>query len=386
MEKEKIMECYLDNSATTKVDPDVAELIQKVMTEDYGNPASLHRKGFEAEQHIRKAKKTLSDILKCKESELIFTSGGTESDNLALIGSYFANMRSGNHVVTTRIEHPAVLRTVEYLGTIGAKVDFIDVDSKGHIDTDQLEDAVGDKTAIVSVMHVNNEIGALQPVSDIGRMVHEKNPKCVFHVDDVQGFGKLSLIPKDSNIDLLSVSAHKLHGPKGVGLLFRSEKVKLSPLMHGGGHQGGYRSGTENVPGVAGFALAASKLYEDLEGSYERMTKLKKIFMEGLSETDGVVLNGGDVPYIISLSIRDVRAEVLLHALEEKGVYISSGSACSSNKVRASETLKAMCAETWQLDSTVRISLSSHTTEDEIRYASDQLRTLIPQLRKFVRK
>lgn len=380
------MECYLDNSASTKVDPEVAELMQKIMLEDYANPASLHRKGFEAEQYLREAKKTFSGILKCKENELIFTSGGTESDNLALIGSFFANMRRGNHIITTKIEHPAVLKTVEYLTLLGAKVDYIDVDNEGHIKMDQLTDTLNDNTAIVSVMHVNNEMGAEEPIAEIGDLIHKKYPRCLFHVDDVQGFGRIRLDPRENHIDLLSVSSHKLHGPKGTGLLYRSGNVKMAPLIHGGGHQGGYRSGTENVPGVAGFALAASKLYNNLNENYERMNKLKQKFLENMADISALKINNGDVPYIISLSIRDVRAEVLIHALEEKGIYVSSGSACSSNRASVSDTLKAIGCENWQLDSTIRVSLSSYTTEEEMDHAAEQLHILIPQLRKFVRR
>lgn len=380
------MECYLDNSATTRTDDDVIELMRKIMSEDYGNPASLHSKGFEAEQYIRKARETFSGILKCRESELIFTSGGTESDNLALIGTYFMGRRSGNHIITTRIEHPAVSQTTEYLKTLGARVDYLDVNQAGHIDMGQLSELLDEKTLIVSVMHVNNEIGAEEPIRQIGKLIHSKQPDCLFHVDDVQGFGKLNLIPKENQIDLLSVSSHKIHGPKGTGLLFKSERTRISPMMHGGGHQKGYRSGTENVPGVAGFALAASKCYEDIAGSYDRMKRLKDLFLEGISETEDIRINGGDVPYIISLSVKDVRAEVLLHALEEKGIYVSAGSACSSNKPQASPTLKAIGAEPWQLESTVRISLSPRTDEEEIRYAVEGFNEAIPQLRRYVRR
>ena len=382
----KAMECYLDNSATTRVDEEVTALMHKIMLEDYGNPASLHRKGFEAEKHIRTAKETLAGILKCKENELIFTSGGTESDNTALLGAYFANSRRGNHIITTKVEHPAVSETAKYLETLDARVDYLDVDEAGHISISQLEDLLCDKTVLVSVMHVNNEIGSEEPIAEIGRLINQREPECLFHVDDVQGFGKIRLIPKDCHVDLLSASSHKIHGPKGVGLLYRSERAKITPLIHGGGHQRGYRSGTENVPGVAGFALAASMLYKDTDSSYTHMEKLKESFIAGISELENIKINGGDVPYIISLSIKDIRAEVLLHALEEKGIYVSAGSACSSNKPRASATMKAIGAEHWQLDSTIRISLSPHTTEDEISYAAEQLKVLVPQLRKFVRK
>ncbi len=380
------MECYLDNSATTRVDPDVVKLMNKIMLEDYGNPASLHSKGFEAEKHIKRAKEILSGILKCKESELIFTSGGTESDNTALFGACYANKRRGNRIITTRIEHPAVLRCAEQLVKEGAEVDYLDVDSEGHIDLKQLEALLCKETVLVSVMHVNNETGAREPIEEIGKMIHKLQPDCLFHVDDVQGFGKLRLIPKDSYVDLLSVSSHKIHGPKGAGILYRSERTKLAPLIYGGGHQGGLRSGTENVPGAAGFALAALKLYEDMDASYAHMTILRDIFVEGLSGIENIKINGGDVPYIISLSVKDVRSEVLLHALEERGIYVSAGSACSSNKPRVSDTLKAMGVEKWQTESTIRISLSPHTTKEEADYAVSAVRELVPGLRRFVRK
>ena len=380
------MECYLDNSATTRVDPEVAELMNKIMLEDYGNPASLHSKGFEAEKHIKRAKEILSGILKCKESGLIFTSGGTESDNMALFGAYYANKRRGNRIITTRIEHPAVLRCAEQLEKEGAEVDYLDVDSEGHIDLKQLEALLCKETVLVSVMHVNNETGAKEPVEEIGKMIHKLQPDCLFHVDDVQGFGKLKLIPKEAHVDLLSVSSHKIHGPKGAGFLYRSERTKLIPLIYGGGHQMGFRSGTENVPGAAGFALAASKLYGDLDASYAHMTNLRDTIVEGISGIENIKINGGDVPYIISLSVKDVRAEVLLHALEEKGIYVSAGSACSSNKPRVSDTLKAMGVEKWQTESTIRISLSPHTTQEEADYAVSAIREIVPGLRRFVRK
>ncbi len=381
-----MMESYLDNSATTRVDDEVVELIKKLMTEDYGNPASLHRKGFDAERYIREARDTFARLLKCKESELFFTSGGTESDNLALTGAYMANRRRGNHIITTKIEHPAVSKTAEYLEKEGARVDLLDVDDKGHIDLSQLESLLCDDTVIVSVMHVNNEIGAIEPIEEIGDLIHKKQPECLFHVDDIQGFGKLKPDLKKSHIDMLSASAHKIHGPKGVGLFYKSERTKLTPMIYGGGHQNGLRSGTENVPGVAGFALATEKMYADMDESFRRAEVLRGTFMEGISDIEDIRINGGDMPYIISLSVKDVRAEVLLHALEDEGVFVSAGSACSSNKPAVSATLKAIGVEPWQLESTVRISLSHHTTEEEIMYAAEMLHKTIPQLRRFTRR
>lgn len=380
------MECYLDNAATTRVDKEVADLMQKIMLEDYGNPASLHGKGFAAEKYIRSARESFCNLLKCRDSEIIFTSGGTESNNLALIGTYFTRKRRGDHVITTKIEHPAVSQTVAYISEVSARVDYLDVDSKGHIDLGQLDDLLCDKTAMVSVMHVNNEVGAIEPIAEIGELIRKKQPDCLFHVDDVQGFGRIPLIPRENNIDLLSVSSHKLHGPKGVGLLYKSDRVRLQPLMHGGGQQKGYRSGTENVPGVAGFALAAAKQCADMKNAYARMQELKDCLLEGIAGIEDVCVNGGDVPYIISLSVKDVRSEVLIHSLEEKGIYVSAGSACSSKKPASSPTLRAMKVENWQYDSTIRISLSSDNTMEEIRYFTDQLKEIVSTLRKYVRR
>ena len=377
---------YLDNAATTRVDKDVAELMQRIMLEDYGNPASLHSMGFRAERYIRDAQTTFAEILKCREGEIYFTSGGTESDNLALIGGYLANRRAGDHIITTRIEHAAVTESARYLESLGAKVSYLDVDSAGHVDMDMLKELLTPDTVLVSVMHVNNETGSLEPIEEIGKLIHDTNPSCLFHVDDVQGFGKLRLIPSACHVDMLSASSHKIHGPKGVGLFYKSDRAKVLPMIHGGGHQKGLRSGTENVPGVAGFALAASKAYEETDTSYERMKENREFFLDEIKDIPDIVINGGDVPYIISLSVKGVRAEVLLHSLEEREVYISAGSACSSHKPAVSPVLKAMGVEDWQKDSTVRISLSPHTTREEMAHAAASMLEVIPSLRRFIRK
>ncbi|MCR5748570.1 MAG: cysteine desulfurase [Lachnospiraceae bacterium] len=379
-------ESYLDNAATTKVDEEAAALIGRIMLEDYGNPSSLHRKGFEAEKYIREAKETFSHILRCRENEIFFTSGGTESDNLALIGAYMANKRRGNHIIISSVEHPAVAKTADFLESRGARVDRLAVDEKGHVDLEQLMNCLDDETILVSVMQINNEIGALEPIREIGEIIHEKQPECLFHVDDIQGFGKLRLIPGECHIDMISVSGHKIHGPKGIGLFYKSERAKVSPLIHGGGHQNGMRSGTENVPGIAAFAMAAKKAYSDLENGYEHMKRLKEIFINETGGIEDTVINGGDVPYIISYSVKNVRSEVLLHTLEESGVYVSAGSACASNKPAVSATLKAIGVKPWQLESTIRISFSAHTTEDEVIYAAQKIKEAVPRLRRFVRR
>lgn len=244
------MEVYLDNSATTRTFPEVAELMTKIMCEDYGNPSSLHMKGVEAEKYLRYAKETLARILKVEERELLFTSGGTESDNMALIGCALANCRRGNHLITTQIEHPAILQTMRYLESQGYRVTYLPVDPCGRIRLEDLRKAMTPETILVSIMHTNNEIGALQPIEEAGALIKQMNPDTLFHVDAVQGFGKSRIYPKKMHIDLLSVSGHKIHGPKGVGLLYVGDKVKIQPIVFGGGQQQNLRSGTEMYRGL----------------------------------------------------------------------------------------------------------------------------------------
>lgn len=383
------MEVYLDNSATTRVFPEVAKLMSEIMCEDYGNPSSMHLKGVKAEQYIRYAKETLAKILKVNEKEIYFTSGGTESDNLALIGCAVANYRAGRHIITTKIEHPAVLRTMDYLEEEGFHVTYLPVDSNGQVRCGDLEDAMTPDTILVSIMHTNNEIGALQPIAEIGSIIKRKNPKCLFHVDAVQGFGKSRIFPKRMGIDLLSVSAHKIHGPKGVGLLYVADKVKIQPLIWGGGQQKGLRSGTENVPGAAGMAKAAQLLYQKLDDDLEQLYRLKETFIQGVQKIEGVQINGltgrDSAPHVVSVSVRGVKSEVLLHALEEKGIYVSAGSACASNHPQTSATLKAIGLEKDLLDSTIRFSFSVFTTMEEIHYTIGIMCDMIPMLRKYSR-
>ena len=389
------MEVYLDNSATTRVLPEVAQLMTKVMCEDYGNPSSMHRKGVEAESYIRYAKETLAKLLKVSEKEIIFTSGGTESDNMALIGCAMANMRRGRHLITTRIEHPAVLQTMNYLENQGFQVTYLPVDKSGRIRLEELQRAIRPDTILVSIMHVNNEIGALQPIAEAGTLIKRMNPSILFHVDAVQGFGKLRIYPKKMNIDLLSVSSHKIHGPKGVGFLYVGERVKILPITYGGGQQKNMRSGTENVPGIAGMAKAAELMYENLENDVNKLYELKEYFIKGVTCIEGIQINGlvsgepdlrGTAPHVVSVSVAGVRSEVLLHALEDKGIYISAGSACASNKPQTSETLKAIGLQREYWDSTIRFSFSVLTTREEIDYTLQVLNETIPMLRKYTRR
>ena len=382
-------EAYLDNSATTRCFPEVAELMTKIYLEDYGNPSSMHHKGVEAEKYITGSKRTLSRILKVGEKNLIFTSCGTESDNIAIIGGALANCRKGRHLITTRIEHPAVLEAMKYLESMDFEVTYLPVDESGVVAPESVEEAVREDTILVSIMHTNNEIGSVQPIEEIARRIKRKNPSVLFHVDAVQGFGKARIYPAKWGVDLLAVSGHKIHAPKGIGFLYIGDKVKVKNLIYGGGQQNGMRSGTENVAGIAGMGLAAKMLYQDLDAEIGKLYDLRELFIKEVSDIPEVKINGPQgregAPHIISMTVPGVRAEVLLHALEDKGVYVSSGSACATNRPHLSGTLEAIRLPRPYLDSTIRISLSGMNTEEDILQATSALHELIPFLRKYTR-
>lgn len=384
------MEVYLDNSATTRCYTEVGELVYKVMCLDYGNPSSMHRKGVDAEHYIKDAKEILAKILKVNAKEIYFTSGGTESDNLAIIGVARANKRRGNHLITSSIEHPAILNTMRYLEEEeGFRVSYLPVDSMGRIKLEALKEALCDETILVSVMYVNNEVGAVQPIDEAVRIVKEYNPDILFHSDAVQGFGKYKIYPKRQKIDLLTGSGHKIHGPKGTGFLYVSEKVKIKPIMFGGEQQKNVRSGTENVPGIAGLGLAAKMIYHDLDMKTALMRELKEYFIEGIAKIENTTVHGmtdeNSAPHIISVGFAGIRSEVLLHTLEEKGIYVSSGSACASNHPAISGVLKGIGAGKEYLDATIRFSMSEFTTREEIDYTLETLYNCVPMLRRYTR-
>ena len=384
------MEIYLDNSATTKAYESVRDIVGKVMCEDYGNPSSMHTKGVEAEKYIRTAKETFAKILKVQEKELFFTSGGTESDNLALIGAARANHRAGKHLITSSIEHPAILNTMRYLEEEeGFRVTYLPVDEYGRVKLDALQTALCDETILVSIMYVNNEVGSVQPIEEAASIVKAYNKNILFHVDAVQGFGKYKIFPKKTGIDMLSISGHKIHGPKGIGLLYINEKAKVKPIMFGGEQQKNVRSGTENVPGIAGLAVAAKECYTNFDAKVSKMRELKKRFIDGIMEIPDITIHGlydeTSAPHIISVGIAGIRSEVLLHTLEDYGIYVSSGSACSSNHPAISGVLKGIGASKEFLDATLRFSLSEFTTEEEIDYTLKTLYNCVPMLRKYTR-
>lgn len=385
------MEVYLDNSATTRCYPEVGELVYKVMCRDYGNPSSMHRKGVEAEHYVKESKEILARLLKVNAKEIFFTSGGTESDNLALIGTARAARRSGNHLITSAIEHPAILNTMRHLEEEeGFRVTYLPVDANGQIKLEALREALCKDTILVSVMYVNNEVGAVQPVEQAARIVKSYNPAILFHTDAVQGFGKYRIYPKRLGADLLSASGHKIHGPKGIGFLYINERVKITPIVYGGEQQKNVRSGTENVPGIAGIGLASKMIYQDLDMKVALMRELKEHFLEGVTKIPNTTIHGltdeNSAPHIISVGFAGIRSEVLLHALEEKGIYVSSGSACASNHPAVSGVLKGIGAAREYLDATLRFSMSEFTTKEEIDYTLETLYNCVPALRKFTRR
>ena len=384
------MEAYLDNSATTRCYEEVRDLVVKTMMEDYGNPSAMHLKGVEAEKYVKEAAKKIAATLKVQEKEIYFTSGGTEGDNWALLGTAMAKQRQGKHIITTVFEHSAVSAPLAWLEEQGYEITRIPVDEEGNLSLEQLREAVRKDTILVSTMYVNNEMGAVVPVEEIGKIVKEKNPAALYHVDAIQAYGKYRIYPKRMGIDLLAVSGHKIHGPKGIGFLYISEKAKIRPLILGGGQQGGMRSGTDNVPGIAGLGAAAERIYRDLEANTEQMRKLKLYFAQELGKIENVKINGPKpeqgAPHILNVSFLGVRSEVLLHTLEEMGIYVSAGSACSSHKRTGSSTMAALGLSPEQKESAVRFSFSEFTSKEELDYTLEALKKVLPMLRRYARK
>ena len=384
------MEIYLDNAATTRVSPQAAETVKNIMCDEFGNPSSMHSKGARAERIVRESAKKIADILKVKEKEIYFTSGGTESNNWALIGVAEANKRKGNRIITSKIEHASVAAAVDFLSEHGYDVVKIGTDKNGVLNLDELEEAIDDKTILVSVMAVNNEIGTLQPIEEISNIIKKKNPNVIFHSDAIQAFGKMRLNPKRLGVDMLSVSGHKIHAPKGIGFLYISEKIRISPLIYGGGQQNGMRSGTDNVPGIAALAQAAEDAYSNIDEIRDKMYGLRSRLIGGLSGIEDVVINSPDnalsAPHIVNASFLGIRSEVMLHALEERGIYVSAGSACSSHKRSLSPTLLAIGCDKDRAESALRFSFSDETSEEEIDSAISAISEIVPMLRKYVRR
>ncbi|MGI6319281.1 MAG: cysteine desulfurase family protein [Dethiobacteria bacterium] len=381
-------EVYLDNSATTRPYPEISKEVQRIMLEEYGNPSSLHRRGSEGERLLQSSRQILAEILDVSDNEIIFTSGGTESNNMAILGVARRYKKRGNHLITTSIEHSSVLEPFNQLEKEGFEVTYLIPDNKGIVSPEKVAEALTSRTILVSIMHVNNEIGSIQPISQISAVLQGRNPDIVFHVDAVQSFTKLPLSPNDQGIDILSISAHKFHGPKGVGALYLREGILLEPLTRGGGHEKGLRPGTENTPGIWGMALAAKLSYENRKEKMEILQSLKERFITSLErEHPWIRLNGPDkeegAPHIFNISFPGLKGEVVLHALEEHGIYVSTGSACHSNANSPSHVLQAIKLDKESLEGAIRFSLSHLNTREEIEYAITKTISVVSGLKKF---
>ena len=382
-------EVYLDNSATTRVREEVAAVVLEAMTRQYGNPSSLHRKGIEAERLVQGARETIARSLGVKDDEIYFTSGGTEANNLALQGAARARSRRGKHIITTAIEHPSVLNTCARLAEEGFRVTYLPVNREGVLDPAELQASITPETILVSTMFVNNEIGSIQPLDKIAEILAGAGQDIIWHVDAIQGYGKLPLKPRELGIHLLSISGHKLHAPKGIGALYVAEKVALKPLFGGGEQEKGLRSGTENVPGIAGLGRAVELALAEQPGAAARMRALKERLVAGLLErVPESRLNGPreGAPHIANLSFPGVQGETLVHALEEVGIYVSTGSACSSRQSKASHVLTALGLGRGEVNSAIRFSLAPCNDDEDIDYVLERLPRIVADLRRFQRR
>ncbi|NDL68217.1 cysteine desulfurase family protein [Anaerotalea alkaliphila] len=389
------MECYLDHAATTWVDPEVLEAMGPLLAEVYGNPSSLHRKGHEAERIVETAREGIAQALKASAREIYFTSGGTESNNLAILGIARAYRRQGNHIITTAVEHPSVLGPAQALEEEGFTVTKVPVDRDGRLDLEAFEAAITPQTVLASAMHVNNETGVIHPVAQMGKILKGMNPKAFFHVDGVQSLGKIPLSLKQAGVDALSGSGHKVGAPKGVGFLYLRQGVRVKPLAYGGSQQRSVRPGTEPVPGIWALHMALGKRLDpkNMKRSEAHAAALKKLVWEGLNaRLGGLSLNGLPLehplscPYILNFASPDVKSEVVLHALEARGIYVSTGAACASNKANKSGTLEAMGRTAMEADRALRISFSPASTVEEAEHFVDILSEILPELGKFVKK
>ena len=384
-------EIYLDNSATTKPYNDVIEIMLNYYKYDYGNPSSMHRMGINAEKGIKYARKEISNFLRVDESEILFTSGGTEGNNIAIIGAVNRNKRRGNHIITTMIEHPSVLNVFKHLENCGYEVTYLKVNKSGKISLEDLKSSIRQDTVLVSIMMVNNEVGTIQPIKDISKIVSQYR-NCIFHVDGVQAFGKINCFPKQLGIDLFTISSHKIHGPKGIGALYINKDIIIEPVIFGGGQEGGLRSGTENVPAIVGLGKAVEIINKNFSENSKSLHSLRnKMIKKILDNIDKVDVNGPEnieevAPHIISLTFANIKGEVLLHSLEQDNIYLSTGSACSSKRSGQSHVLKSMGFSNPMIDGTMRISLSILNTEEEIDTFVVSLKNHVNMLRKIIRR
>ena len=380
------MNVYFDNSATTKPYDEVIEAVSKGMKEYFGNPSSLHKIGMNCEKRLNEAREYFASTIKCNKEEIYFTSGGSEGNNLILKGL----LKPGHHFITTAFEHHSIISTCKQLEEKGVKVTYLDVDSEGRISLEDLEEAITKDTVLVSIMQVNNEIGVIQDIEAIGKLIKERSSRAKFHVDAVQGYGKLPIDVNKSNVDFLTVASHKIHGPKGVGFIYIKKGIILNSLISGGSQEKGIRAGTENLPGIIGFEKAAQMTFEEMESRYDTVLELKKYFVERLNEIKDIRVNGeidGFSPYILNVSFLGVRAEVLLHLLEEQNIYVATGSACTSKSSAAhgSYVIKSLGLSNKEVESAIRFSFSYENTKEEVDYTIDVLKKSLMFLRRVKR-
>lgn len=378
------MGIYLDNSATTRPYPEVVQKVADVMKNTYGNPSSLHRMGIAAEKEVKAAKERIAATLRVNPGEIFFTSGGTEANNLAILGTAMANR--GKHIISTPLEHPATMNTLNYLGEHGYRIDFIPVDNRGVLRLAEFEDMLSDDTVLVTAMIVNNEIGTLEPIEKLAKIIKQRGFGTYLHVDAVQGYCKVPFTAASLGADMITLSSHKIHGPKGMGALYIKKGTKIAPTVYGGGQQNGIRPGTENVPGIAGFGLAAEICHRQMPSSLPRMAALRERLMLGIEErVNNIIVNTPEIaaPHILNISFSGVKSEVLLHSLEAENIYVSSGSACSSHKKEPSYVLTSIGLNRKMIDGSIRFSLSEFTTEQEIDEVVETVARVVKQLRKL---
>lgn len=378
------MKVYLDHNSTTAMPDEVLRAMEPYLKDSYGNPSSLHIKGRKAKDAIEEARRSIAEAIGAESVDIIFTSGGTESANLAIKGVACANKDRGKHIITTVIEHMAVLQSCRFLETQGFEVTYIGVDRFGMVDVDQVKKVIRKDTILVSIMHSNNEVGTIQPIDKIAPLVKEHN--LYFHTDSVQSFGKIPLIVDDLDIDMLSMSAHKIYGPKGIGALYIRKGSKITPIQHGGFQERALRAGTENVAGIVGFGKAVALLSTDMKISNERLKKLADLFYTGLKDKiDGLSLNGHPtkrLPTTLNLCFEAIDAEALVSHLDAEGIYASIGSACSERFSEPSHVLLAMGINPDKVRSSVRFSLGISNTKEEIDYCLNVIPKIVKKLRK----
>ena len=381
---------YFDNAATTRAADEVAERVRYMLLENFGNPSAQSMMGVRAENELNDARKIMAKSINALPEEIYFTSGGTEDDNWAIFGTAEGYKRSGKHIITTSIEHPAVAEPMERLRQKGWDITVLDVDKNGYIDLDALRDSIRDDTVLVSTILVNNEDGTIQDASAVGKLIKEKNPKTLFHVDAVQAFGKYPIDVRKMNIDMLSMSGHKIHGPKGVGFFYMKKGLKVRPIIYGGGQERGQRSATENTPGIVGLAKAVELAMENMDASHEKVMEVKRTLAEGiLRDIPKTHINGPSIedasPYVLNVSFNGLRSEVLLHALEEKEIYVSAGSACSSKKKGGSHVLRSLGLSEERIEGAIRFSFCRYNTVDEAAACLEILKEKTAFLRKYMR-